>query len=219
VITGRAVLTVEVRGVAGHAGTTPMDGRRDAVAAAARVALAAESISREQGICRVTTVGQLDVHPNSPNTIADCVRLTADLRDTDAARMQHAEDAFRDALRQIAEQTGTAIDVVARTRSRPVPAAAALRTAIEASAQELGLPHQVLPSGAGHDAQVVADIAPIGMIFVPSIGGLSHVPEEDTKPEDLAAGAQVLLRTALRIAGTRAPRPCAPSQFPDPNRQ
>jgi N-carbamoyl-L-amino-acid hydrolase len=202
VITGRTVLTAEVRGAAGHAGTTPMDHRRDAVAVAARVTLAAESIARDQGICRVSTVGRWDIHPNSANTIADSVRLTVDLRDSDAVRMRQAEAAFAGAVREIAAQTGTSIDIVAATRSQPVPASVELRAAIERSADELGLPYQVLPSGAGHDAQVVADIAPIAMIFVPSIGGISHVPEEDTDPEDLLAGAQVLLRTALRVSGT-----------------
>jgi beta-ureidopropionase / N-carbamoyl-L-amino-acid hydrolase len=81
-----------------------------------------------------------------------------------------------------------------------------LRKAIEESALELGLPYTKLPSGAGHDAQVVAGIAPIGMIFVPSIGGVSHVPEEDTAPDDLIAGVEVLLRTVLQTAGVRGRR-------------
>jgi N-carbamoyl-L-amino-acid hydrolase len=115
--------------------------------------------------------------------------------------MKVSEVAVRDILAAIAEQTGTEIDVVGETRSEPVSTSLALRAAIERSAEELGLPAEVLCSGAGHDAQIVADIAPIGMIFVPSIGGISHVLEEDTAPADLVAGARVLLRTAVRIAG------------------
>ncbi|WP_330301294.1 Zn-dependent hydrolase [Streptomyces sp. NBC_00503] len=200
-ITGRDVLTVEIRGTAGHAGTTPMAGRADALAAASRVVLAAERIAAERGLCRVATVGRLHISPNSPNTVAEAVRLTADLRDTDAARMRNAEAALRDALADIARQTGTDIEVVGRVYSDPVATSADLRALIEETALELGVPYAVLPSGAGHDALVVADLAPVAMIFVPSIGGVSHVPEEDTAPDDLVLGAEVLLRTALRASG------------------
>ncbi|MEV8565846.1 Zn-dependent hydrolase [Streptomyces sp. NPDC051322] len=200
-ITGRIVLTLEVRGAAGHSGTAPMEGRRDALAAAARVVLATENISRERGLCRVATVGRIDPHPNTPNTIVGAVRMTVDLRDTDVWRAATAEQALRHALDAIAAATGTEIEVVAETRSDPVSTSPALRTAIERSTDELGLPYETLPSGAGHDAQMIGDIAPIGMIFVPSLGGISHVPEEDTDPADLVAGARVLFRTALRTVG------------------
>jgi beta-ureidopropionase / N-carbamoyl-L-amino-acid hydrolase len=199
-ITGRTVLALEVRGAAGHSGTSPMVGRRDALTAAAKVVLAVEHIARDRKLCRVGTVGRLDPHPNVPNTIAGSVRLTVDLRDTDVWRAAAAEEALRQALRAIAESTGTEIEVVAETRSDPVSTDPVLRAAIACSADELGLSHEALPSGAGHDAQMVADIAPIGMVFVPSIGGISHVPEEDTAPQDLLAGARVLLRTAVRVA-------------------
>ncbi|MFE2068068.1 M20 family metallo-hydrolase [Streptomyces sp. NPDC059467] len=198
-ITGRAVLTVQVTGASGHAGTTPMDHRRDAMVAAARMVTAVEHASKEDGLCRVATVGRLETQPNSPNSIAGTARLTIDLRDTDPGRLERVEATVRDAIRVIAEQTGTRVDYLATTRSTPVATAPELRAAITRSAEELGLTHRTLPSGAGHDAQMVADIAPIGMIFVPSIGGVSHVPEEDTSPADLVSGAQVLLRTVLRV--------------------
>lgn len=200
-ITGRAVLTLRIQGSAGHSGTTPMEGRRDAMVAAALVVVAAEEISGGQDLCRVATVGHLDAYPNTPNTIAGAVTLTVDLRDTDPVRLRSAEDAMRGALRRIAERTGTGITVTALTRSEPVATHAPLRAAVALSADELGLSHLQLPSGAGHDAQVVADIAPIAMIFVPSIGGVSHVPEEDTHPEHLVGGANVLLHTVLRTLG------------------
>lgn len=204
-ITGRIVLTLEIRGKAGHSGTTPMAGRRDALAAAARVVLATEHISRERRLCRVATVGRVDPYPNTPNTIAGTVRLTVDLRDTDRRRAAAAEEALREALRTIAGATGTEIEVVAETRSDPVATHPRLRAAIERSAGELGLSYEVLPSGAGHDTQIMADIAPVGMIFVPSIGGVSHVPEEDTASDDLVNGARVLFRTVLRATGQEAP--------------
>ncbi|MGW6058574.1 hydantoinase/carbamoylase family amidase [Streptomyces sp. NPDC055189] len=204
-ITGRTVLTVEIRGTAGHAGTTPMAGRRDALAAAARVVSAVESIAYTRDLCRVATVGRLDIHPNSPNTIADTVRLSIDLRDTVAARMHGAETALLKELEAVAGGTGTEIEVVARTHSGPVSTSAELRGLIEENCAELGVPHRAMPSGAGHDAQVVADVTPVAMIFVPSIGGVSHVPHEDTAPADLVLGAEVLLRTALKAARIR---PC-----------
>ncbi|GGX80181.1 Zn-dependent hydrolase [Streptomyces minutiscleroticus] len=200
-ITGRIVLTLEIQGAAGHSGTTPMDARCDALGAAARVVLAAEHIARQRKLCRVATVGRLDPYPNTPNTIAGAVRMTVDLRDTDVWRAGDAEETLRAMLHDIAEATGTRIEVVAETRSDPVFTDPRLRETIVRSADELGLPHEKLPSGAGHDAQFMAGITPIGMIFVPSIGGVSHVPQENTAPEDLAAGARVLLRTALRTAG------------------
>ncbi|MEV2279012.1 M20 family metallo-hydrolase [Nocardiopsis sp. NPDC049922] len=199
-ITGRTVLDVEMRGEAGHAGTTPMPLRRDAMSAAARAVVATEELARERELCRVATVGRLEAHPNSPNTIAETVRFTADLRDSDPTRLREAETALRRELDGITAETGVRAEVRPAVRVEPVSTDPGLREAISAGADELGLPWTVLPSGAGHDAQVVADIAPVGMVFVPSTGGLSHVPTEHTDPQDLLAGADVLLRTALWLA-------------------
>lgn len=199
-ITGRTVLTFQVTGACGHAGTTPMAGRRDALAAAARVILAVESIAKEQRLCRTSTVGWAAAQPNSPNTIAGTVRLIADLRDTVPERLAQAEAQLHSQLGELAQTEGVEIRVVGESRSAPADTDPALRAAIADSARQLGLSCQLMPSGAGHDAQILATVAPVGMIFVPSIGGVSHVPEEDTAPEDLISGAEVLLRTALRVA-------------------
>ncbi|MGW1954886.1 allantoate amidohydrolase [Streptomyces sp. NPDC001920] len=198
-ITGRTVLTVTVRGEAGHAGTTPMEMRRDPLTGAARILLAVEGLAKEQQLCRVATVGRLDIRPNSPNTIAQEVQLTVDLRDGNPVRLGLAEQAVRNLVDTVAQERGLGVEVAVSTRTEPAQADRVLRDAIADSAAELGHPYQLLPSGAGHDAQVVAGIAPIGMIFVPSLGGVSHVPEEDTADSDLIAGADVLLRTALRL--------------------
>ncbi len=198
-ITGRTVLTVEVRGAAGHAGTTPMELRRDPLTASSRIVLAVEALAREQRLCRVATVGRLDVRPNSPNTIAREVALTVDLRDGDPVRLELAEHAVRNLVASVAAERDAEVEVSVSTRSGPAQADPTLMAAIADSADDLGHPYQVLPSGAGHDAQIVARLAPIGMIFVPSIGGVSHVPEEDTAQADLVAGAEVLLHTALRL--------------------
>jgi hydantoinase/carbamoylase family amidase len=198
-ITGRTVLIVAVRGRAGHAGTTPMELRHDPLAAAARMVLAIEALSREQRMCRVSTVGRLDVRSNSPNTIAQDATLTIDLRDSDPARLAAAEQAARDLVASIATERRVTAEVSVSTRSGPALADAGLMAAIADSAAELGYTHRTMPSGAGHDAQIMSTVAPFGMIFVPSIGGVSHVPAEDTADADLVAGAEVLLHSALRL--------------------
>nr|WTB11761.1 M20 family metallo-hydrolase [Streptomyces antimycoticus] len=198
-ITGRTQLSVQVHGRAGHAGTTPMEGRQDPLVVAAQLILAVQDLAREEKLCRVATVGRLDVQPNSPNTVPDVVRLDIDFRDSDPARLSTAEETVREALASLARRGNVRVSVQAAVRTAPVQTDLRLREAISASAAELGLSQETLPSGAGHDAQIVADVAPIGMIFVPSIDGVSHVPSERTAPEDLIAGADVLLRTAMRI--------------------
>ncbi|MDT0319033.1 Zn-dependent hydrolase [Streptomyces millisiae] len=198
-VTGRTQLAVEISGSAGHAGTTPMAGRRDPLVGAAHVVLAVRRMAGEEELCRVATVGRLEPSPNSSNTIPERVRLSVDIRDSSARRLAAAEEAFRETLAALARRERLDITVRDAIRTAPVHTDQRLRHAIASSARDLGLGYETLPSGAGHDAQVVADIAPIGMIFVPSIGGVSHVPSERTTPEDLIAGADVLLHTVLRL--------------------
>lgn len=202
VISGRTVLTVEFTGTAAHAGTTPFEYRRDPVPAAARAITAAEHLSREERRCRVATVGRVEVHPNSPNTVADSVRLTVDLRDGEQDRLRQAEHALLETFETIAAESGVQVTLRSATRSEPVRTDSALRAAITRGADGLNLSTTTLPSGAGHDAQIIADVAPVGLFFVPSIGGTSHVPTEDTLPGDLVAGAEVLLRTVLDLEST-----------------
>ncbi len=198
-ITGRTVLTLEIRGRAAHAGTTPMPARADALVAASHVVLAVQELSSRRGLCQVSTVGHLEARPNVPNTIAGLVQITTDLRDQDHVRLREAERCFLATVQAIGRQTGTDIAVTAQTRVDPVPTSADLQRLIEGTAVDLGLTFMRLSSGAGHDAQIVSDIAPIAMIFVPSIRGVSHVPEEDTRDKDLIAGSQMLLATAQRL--------------------
>lgn len=197
-ITGRTVFTVAVYGRAGHAGTVPMDLRTDALAAAARVVLAAEDIARRR-LCTVATVGRFQVDPDVTNVIPGVVRLTVDLRDLSAERLRDAERAFADELAKVGAETGTRIEAAVTDQYPGAVADPRLRAAISAAADDLGLARAYLPSGAGHDAQIIASTAPIGMLFVPSRDGLSHVPEESTDDDDLVAGARVLLRTAVRV--------------------
>ncbi|MFD8060460.1 M20 family metallo-hydrolase [Streptomyces cyaneofuscatus] len=198
-ITGRIHMSVQLHGRAGHAGTTPMDGRQDPLVVAAGLIHAVQTMATRENLCRVATVGRVEVLPNSPNTIPDSVRLDIDLRDSDPTRLDVAEHTVRQALADLARAGNVRATIESTVRSAPVHTDPKVRDTIAASADELGFAQETLPSGAGHDAQVVADIAPVGMIFVPSIDGVSHVPVERTAPDDLVAGAEVLLRTVLKL--------------------
>lgn len=196
---GRTIIDIEVLGSQNHAGTTPMDRRADALSAAARLVLAVEDLAAGRRLCAVSTVGVLQVSPGQTNVVPGRVSLTAEFRDADRARLRQAESAVYAELGRLAGRAG--ISVTARTtmRSEPVHTARWLQQAVADTADLLGLPCLRLPSGAGHDAQIMASIAPVGMIFVPSRDGISHAPEEHTDAHQLVAGADTLLQTALRI--------------------
>ncbi|MGW5740798.1 allantoate amidohydrolase [Amycolatopsis sp. NPDC003861] len=199
-ITGRTIMDVVVRGAQGHAGTTPMSMRQDALAAAAKVVLAVRELAAGRDLCRVSTVGRIDGEPNVTNVIPGVVRLTAEFRDPDVVRLAAAERALTAELARLARATGTLIDAEAHVAATPTRTDDRLSAAIAAAADELDLRCTAMSSGAGHDAQIVANAAPIGMIFVPSRDGVSHAPQEYTAPAHLVAGADTLLRTALRVA-------------------
>jgi N-carbamoyl-L-amino-acid hydrolase len=187
-------------GQSNHAGTTPMRMRRDAGYVAAQIAVFARNLAKEIGGNQVATVGSMTLSPNLINVVADRVVITVDLRNTDDERLQEAETrlfAFADKA-AAAENVGIARRSLARFA--PVAFAPDLVERVEAIAGEFGLPVRRLPSGAGHDAQIMAAVCPACMIFVPSIGGISHNVEEYTAPSDLVAGADVLLRLVLELA-------------------
>jgi N-carbamoyl-L-amino-acid hydrolase len=188
---------VEIRGFANHAGTTPMPARRDALIAASHLAIAVDEIVRREPGRQVGTVGQLNVTPNAPNVVPGVVKLTVELRDLDAAKIVKLAGQVRDRARQIAAQTKTEIEMRAASHHGPALATPEVQKAIEAAGTKLGLKWSHLPSGAGHDAQMMATLGPMGMIFVPSVGGISHAPREFSRWEDCARGADVLLHTVL----------------------
>ncbi|MFI6482197.1 Zn-dependent hydrolase [Nonomuraea sp. NPDC050663] len=200
-ITGRLNLTVTVEGVAGHAGTTPMEHRVDALDAAARVLLAVRSIAADEQIVLRATTGTCSVEPGMWNVIPGLVRLGVEFRDVTASALDDAVARLGELAQEIAKATGTQIEIGLGARTTPVDCHPALRDLIARCAAELGLGSHRLPSGAGHDAQIVARIAPIGMIFVPSTGGVSHAPDEHTPPDQLAQGADVLLSAVLQLDG------------------
>ena len=188
---------VTVTGFANHAGATEMNRRQDALLAAAKFIVAVnDAITGEPGR-QVATVGRIVALPNTTNVIAGQVKLTVDLRDLDAARLAHFEARFVQLAQEIGAATHTTFAFAPLVDSDPALADPRMMDAVESSATALGLTHQRMPSGAGHDAQELAHIAPMGMIFVPSIGGISHSPRELTRPEDVANGADVLLNAVV----------------------
>ena len=191
---------VTVEGVANHAGTTPMNRRRDALLAASELALAVNRVTAMTPGTQVATIGRIRAEPGAPNVIPGRVVMSLEIRDLAADKMETVYQAITAEARRIADARGTPIGFseidVALT---PAPTDVRLRRIIAESAASLGLSYRSMPSGAGHDAQDIAHIAPIGMIFVPSEGGISHAPKEYTSARDMANGVNVLLRSLLAI--------------------
>ncbi|MEK6347016.1 MAG: Zn-dependent hydrolase [Burkholderia sp.] len=187
---------VTVRGHANHAGTTPMHLRHDAGWVAAAVSVFPRELTSESDTT-LATVGMLRVEPNVINVIPRRAEFTVDLRDPDEARLQRAEQRLADFLAATAPQEGVEIEVERLARFEPVVFDAALADSIEAAAAQRGFTHRRMTSGAGHDAQMIARIAPAAMIFVPSRGGISHNPREHTDDAQLIDGARVLLDVVL----------------------
>lgn len=197
-IVGLRWMEVTITGLANHAGTTPMSQRRDAVLAAARFTVAVnEAVTAEPGR-QVATVGRVVPAPNTRNVVAGRVDLTVDLRDLDRAKIARFADRFTRIGHEIGQATGTTFAFRDVTSSDPAMSDPAIMDVVDAGAAALGLPRQRMPSGAGHDAQEMARICPMGMIFVPSVGGISHSPQEFTRPEDVAHGVNVLIEAVVR---------------------
>ncbi len=190
---------VTVEGFANHAGTTPMNQRRDALLAAARYIEAVNRIVTSIPGRQVGTVGKLQALPGAFNVIPGKINTSLGLRDLDAAKVQMMFERIQSEVRKIETRTGTKFTFKQVTSSEPAPTEVNIRRAIEESAKQLGLTTRQMPSGAGHDGQEIVRLGPIGMIFVPSRDGISHSPREFSKPEDITNGANVLLHTLLRL--------------------
>jgi N-carbamoyl-L-amino-acid hydrolase len=190
---------VVVTGFANHAGTTPMAERRDAMLAASRLVIAVREAVTAQPGRHVGTVGRLEVTPNSPNVIPGRVALSVEMRDLSEATLTRLAEDIRQRARAIGDETGTEITMTLASRNPPALATRGMQDAIGRAADRAGLAAMRLPSGAGHDAQMVAALCPMGMIFVPSIAGISHSPLERTTWEDCARGATVLAGAIFEI--------------------
>ena len=189
-----------VRGVSNHAGTTPMRMRHDAGYVACAIAQQAREIARSLGGDQVATVGAINLSPNLVNVIADQAVFTVDLRNTDEAVLQQAERRLHAFAAEVAVAEGVTLSHRTLARFEPVAFDPAIVDLVEATARRLGHSVRRLPSGAGHDAQMLARVCPAGMIFVPSVAGISHNVKEFTALPDLEAGANVLLHTLLALA-------------------
>jgi beta-ureidopropionase / N-carbamoyl-L-amino-acid hydrolase len=191
---------VVISGTANHAGTTPMGDRQDALIAAAQLTLAVRDLVTEEPGRQVGTVGQLEVEPNASNVIAGKVRLSIEVRDLSTEKLQRLGHAIRTRASAIGAQTKTQIVLTQTQHTEPALASPEVQTVIHGTTEHLKLPYKRLPSGAVHDAQVMATVGPMGMIFVPSVGGISHSPKELTGWEDCARGANVLFSSVLALA-------------------
>ena len=191
--------TCTATGFANHAGTTPMDRRRDALAAASRAVLAVREEVRAEPGRAVGTVGSMAVEPGAINVIPGRVTFTVELRDLDEARIERNAGRIFARFAAIGREEHVEISCAAPEVSAAALTSLAFRQVIDAAARDAGFGTLELPSGAGHDAQNVAHFAPVGMIFIPSRGGISHSPLEYTAPEDVANGAEVLYRSLLRL--------------------
>jgi N-carbamoyl-L-amino-acid hydrolase len=191
---------VEIRGFANHAGTTPMPDRQDALLAASELTVAVNQIVRAEPGRQVGTVGHIEVSPNAPNVVPGNVKLTVELRDLSAEKIAKLGAAIGERARAIAAETRTAIDMRRVAHHGSAIADPKLQKVIEDASAKLGFKTRRLPSGAGHDAQSMAHIGPMAMIFVPSVNGISHSPRELTHWEDCSNGAAVLLKTVRTLA-------------------
>jgi beta-ureidopropionase / N-carbamoyl-L-amino-acid hydrolase len=188
---------VTIEGFANHAGTTAMNNRQDALLAAAKFIEAVNRVVTSVPGRQVGTVGRINALPGAPNVIPGKVVLSLELRDLDAAKIKMLYDKIYAEAQQIAKDSRTKFDFKEINVNIPAPTNQFIRSMITEAAQRLGLSTRLMPSGAGHDAQDMARLGPVGMIFIPSVGGISHSPREFSHPADIVNGANVLLHTAL----------------------
>ena len=188
-----------ITGQANHAGTTPMVLRHDAGYAAAALATHVRDIATMMEGRQVATVGRLDLQPNLVNVVAGKAILTVDLRNTDEALLLAAEADLTTFVDGLADAEGVKVETRTLARFEPVVFNDSVVETVARTAERLGHSVSRMPSGAGHDAQMMARVCPTGMVFVPSRDGISHNPAEHTDPEDLVAGGDVLLQTLLAL--------------------
>ncbi len=191
-----------VSGVSNHAGTTPMRLRRDAGYLAASVNLFARRLALEMGGDQVATIGFLALRPNVINVVPNRAVFAVDLRNTDEAKLKQAEARVTAHIAEVARAERVEVDATVLARFEPVIFDAGLVDRVEHHAKALGRSTRRMPSGAGHDAQMMQRLCPTAMIFVPSVAGLSHNVKEHTEAADLMAGAEVLFRLMLELAET-----------------
>jgi len=192
---------VTVDGFANHAGTTPMDQRQDAMYTAALIIAKIRDVITGEPGRQVGTVGRLQAYPGAPNVIPGKVTFSLEIRDLDMQKIDRLFGLVRSAAEEIAGKNSTTVRFEHFYTSPAAITDERFKTLINDSADELGLSAMHMPSGAGHDAQSLGGIAPLGMIFVPSKEGISHAPTEFTSAQQITDGANVLLQTIIGLDG------------------
>jgi N-carbamoyl-L-amino-acid hydrolase len=190
---------VTIEGEANHAGTTPMNSRHDSLLAAAKYVEAVNKVVTSIPGRQVGTVGRMQALPGANNIIPGRVVTSLELRDLDAEKIEMLFTRVQAEVRRIEQLSGTKFTFQKTSGSKPAPTDPRIRRIIDESARQLGLTTRQLPSGAGHDAQELASVCPIGMIFVPSRDGISHSPREYSSPSDITNGGNVLLQTLFKL--------------------
>jgi N-carbamoyl-L-amino-acid hydrolase len=204
-IVGTASFNLVFEGESRHAGTTPMRVRRDAAVGAAAFVVGVRALVTHAFPGAVATVGDIRVEPGSFNVVPGRATLRLECRSLDAPELESLAGALTELAHATAIAHGLGVTIEPVGRAAPAPTAESIRAALTDAAADLGLTTMELASGAGHDAQSLASITPSGMVFVPSIGGISHDPAEDTAWADCVNGANVLLNAALRLADSATP--------------
>ncbi len=193
---------VTVTGQSNHAGTTPMALRKDPGLVAFKVGAFVNELAHQLGAPQVATVGRIEMHPNLVNVVPASATFTIDLRHTDNDVLVEAERRTKEFLAATAAAEHCTIETRSLARFDPVVFDETVICAVERAAASQNRTVRRMPSGAGHDAQMLARVCPTGMVFVPSVDGVSHNPAEYTSPDDLEAGANVLLQVMLELANT-----------------
>lgn len=188
------------KGKANHAGTTPMNLRKDPMLPAAKLVLAVNEIVNSYEGRQVGTVGKIQALPGAGNVIPGEVKLNVEVRDLSSEKIWKIYSDLEQKAKQLAAEAGVELDIKhIEVASKPALADPMIREIIKSQAEKMGFTTKSLPSGAGHDAQEMARIAPMGMIFIPSKNGISHAPDEFSSKEDIANGTNVLLQTILEL--------------------
>jgi N-carbamoyl-L-amino-acid hydrolase len=196
---------IEIAGVSNHAGTTPMSLRCDAGWVAGAIVTFVRELAKELGGSQVGTVGRIELFPNLVNVVPNRALLTVDLRNTSEDSLRIAENRLLTRVAELRESEQVHIATRRLARFEPVPFAPAMTALVERHAHAQGLSTRRMPSGAGHDAQMLAAVCPSAMIFVPSVDGISHNVREFTHPHHIEAGANVLLSVLCELAGAAKP--------------
>lgn len=190
---------VLLEGFPNHAGTTPMDQRRDALVTAAKIIVAVREIVTAEEGRQVGTVGVITAHPGAPNVIPGRVEFSVELRDLSMEKIDALGEKIRERAARLAAEEGVSFSMERLISYEPALTNRRIRFHIQKAAEEMRAPALTMASGAGHDAQYMARLCPVGMIFVPSVDGISHSPQEFTRWEEVACGVEALYRTLLRL--------------------